>query len=487
MPGRVLILLRARIAAQREGAAFPVGAMMMQGAIAALLCGLVYDLLPPFGYAVFALSISAALVAVPLLGELSDLLRADEAEEWIRTLPATDTELRIARLLHLLLALGTLSLAALLPAGLLTPAGPGGKLTLIAGGLGQVLFLAAALLLIQSILRGRAQALLVVVQTALFLAVVVGSTVVLRHVPTLCDIASPAAAGPLLAFFPPAWFAAPLAADAGGVWAWAAPVAALASALVLVMIPPPPRETVRRGQPLLSRMLSPLRTLAAGVWVHPDERGTFDLVFDALPQEREFVLRSYPLIAVPLAFLVVGARGEETGAQEGLLALLLFTPGAWLPILLMHVPASGSHEARWLLDTAPVSEVAVAGGALKAIAVRFVVPLYALLGLLAFAFGGADLAARLVPPAFLTAIVVLRFAWGMCVEDKPLSIDPSSLKVELNLGAVLGTFAFVLTVVAIAAHALLTSVALGLAATVVLIVVERLLDRSWRAKGVWTG
>ncbi len=36
------------------------------------------------------------------------------------------------------------------------------------------------------------------------------------------------------------------------------------------------------------------------------ERGTFDLVWDALPLEREFVLRTYPMFGIPLAFLVAG-------------------------------------------------------------------------------------------------------------------------------------------------------------------------------------
>lgn len=485
MSARVLALLRARIRAQREGSSFPVAALMMQGVIAALLCGLVADQLPPFAYGVFALSVCGALVAIPLLGELSELLTADEADEWVRALPATGFELRLARLLHLLVALATLSLGAAVPAALVAEIELGARALLVGLALGQSLFLAALLLLTQALLRGRAQALLVIAQTGLFLIVLVGTVVGLRYVPLLAELAAPS--GQLVAL-PPAWFAAPLAGPgASPAWSFAAPGVIALSALILALLPAPPREAARRGQPLLSRLLTPLRVAATRFWVRDDERAGFDLVYDALPKEREFVLRSYPLIAVPLAFLLLGAQGEADEVQSGLLALLLFTPGAYLPILLMHVPASHSHEARWILDTAPVSEAALAGGALKAVAVRFVVPLYAVLGLLAATYGGAALALRLVPLALLTALLVLRSAWGLCVTAPPLSTAPDSIRVEMNLGGILGTYAFVLMAVSIVAHLFVTTALAAILGFGLLLVVEAATARSWRAKGIWTG
>jgi hypothetical protein len=484
MSARVLALLRARIRAQREGSSFPVGALMMQGVVTVLLCGLVADQLPPFAYGVFALSVCAALVAIPLLGELSSLLTADEADEWVRALPATGTELRLARLLHLLIALATLTLGSVVPAAVVAEVAPVQRVLLVALGLGQSLFLAAVLLLVQATFRGRAQSLLVIAQTALFLVVLVGAVVGLRYVPLLADLAAPNAQ---LVALPPAWFAAPLAGQATFGWSFAGPLVIAASALVLVVLPAPPREAARRGQPLLSRLLTPFRAAAARLWVRADERAAFDLVYDALPKEREVVLRSYPLIAVPLAFLLLGAQGEADDVRNGLLALLLFTPGAYLPILLMHVPASHSHDARWILDTAPVSEVALAGGALKAVAVRFVVPLYVVLGLLAASYGGVGLALRLVPLALVTALLVLRSAWGLCVTAPPLSIAPDAIKVELNLGGVLGTYAFTLMVVSIVAHLFVTTVVAALVGLALLIGLEAVTARSWRSKGVWTG
>lgn len=481
---RVSALLRARLAAQREGASLPIAALLMQAFVAGVLCGLVRGDLPPFAYGVFALAISGALVAVPLLGELSGLLTADEADEWVRTLPASPFDLKLARMLHLLIALGTLTLGSALPAALLGPLSDGGRVLLLAGAFGQALLVAAVLLGVQSLFRGRAQAALVVAQTALFLFVVLGSILGLRYVAGMVGWHAPEHAPAGLAAFPPAWFAAPLstpAAEGAGslclAWTWVGPFAAAASALALVLLPPPPRETARGGQPLLSLALSPVRALATRFWVAPEERGAFDLVYDALPKERDFVLRTYPLVAVPLAFLVV---------DREMLPVLVFTPGVWLPILLMHVPTTRSAGARWILDSAPVAPWSVSHGALKAVVVRFVLPLYALVGAVAAFAGGAGFALALVPLGFLTSVLVVRGTWNLVVADPPLSVEPEEVEVQQNLLSVLGTLAFALSVASIGALALVDRPVAALTVLVALVLLELAADRTWRRGRVST-
>ena len=93
---RVGILLRARLSAGPRGG-LPIAALLAQALIAATFCGMVRDRLPPFAYGVFALSIMAALVAIPLIGELGWLLRRNEAEEFVSALPVRARELRLAR------------------------------------------------------------------------------------------------------------------------------------------------------------------------------------------------------------------------------------------------------------------------------------------------------------------------------------------------------------------------------------------------------
>jgi hypothetical protein len=464
---RVLALLRARLCAQPHGSGLPVAALMLQGLISGVLCGLVSDGLPPFAYGIFALSLCGALAALPLLGEFAGLLAAGEADEWVRTLPASDLEQRLARLAQLLIGLATLTLGAALPAAVFAELDLGGRLALVLGALGQTLVIAAALLFVQSVWR--AEAPLVIAQMALFLVVIVGSTLGLQHVAGMASWHSPADAPGWLAAFPPAWFARPLAA--GASWA-AGPLAAVGALVLLVLLPAPPPQALRRGRPLLSRLLYPLRRLALRFWVAREERASFELVFDALPVERAFVLRTYPLVAVPLAFLV---------ADRAMLPLFVFTPAAWLPILSMHVPASASHAARWLLDTAPVAPRALAGGAQKAVVVRFVVPLYAWIALAVAAVGGPGLALALVPAGFLVASLVVRVTWAACVEGPPLSIAPDELRVDQDLMLkLLGMLALVLTLVAVGAMFALDEPLVIAAACAVLLGLELAFDRAGR-------
>jgi len=223
---RIRILLRARLQARREGTGLPVAALLMQAFVALVLCGIVRDFLPPFAYALFALCVHGALIGVPLLGELGDLLVLDEAEDWVRAMPVTAFDVKCARLLHFLITLAVLSLGSLVPAAVIAPLDWIGKLGLVAGGLGQALVLAALLLCVMVTLGGRVQALLVFVQTVLFIGLIVGAVLGMGHVRDLGDLFDPT---PALAALPPAWFAAPFARGplATG-WSTAAPSRAMA-------------------------------------------------------------------------------------------------------------------------------------------------------------------------------------------------------------------------------------------------------------------
>jgi hypothetical protein len=219
----------------------------------------------------------------------------------------------------------------------------------------------------------------------------------------------------------------------------------------------------------------------ARAWVRRDERAAYEWIFDALPKEREFVLRAYPLLAVPIAFLWLGARGESPRAQEGWLALLLFLPGAYLPLLAAQVPGSASYRARWLLDTAPVERGAVDNGAIKAIAVRFLVPLAAVLAALGSVLGSAETVARLLLPALLAWIVVLRVTWRTCAAEQPLSVPPDELYVNQDWLGLLAVIAGVLTAAGIAATRLIDSWWKALLLAAMMVALEVRLDRKQRA------
>ncbi|MCP3920895.1 MAG: hypothetical protein GY711_35655 [bacterium] len=425
---RTLAIARAHLAGEwfgDKGARAPVAPLVFQGFVAAVMCGIARDGLTPFAYGVVALSIPLALTTLSLLGELGPLLRADPAAEWIGAQPVRPVELRAARVLVIVALLGVLALGSLIPAAVLAPAGTGalGTTWLVVGGLLQTLLVAAVLLWIQALFGERAETALVLVQTAAFVLVLVGFVAGLKLLPALAELTQPT---PGLLFYPPSWFAAPLGDGLAGVPGILLATAVLATVATFLIAPFPPAPRARRTTTALARLLTPLRVLAAHTWVRREERGPFELIFDALPTERDFVIRTYPLVAVPLAFLLLGA--DPTTVQgEGLFALLLFAPATYLPILLAHVPATATPGARWIVDTAPITPAVEDAGARKAIAVRLLVPLYIGLTLIVWIGADLDLALRLAPPAAVAGLVIMRFAWRSFVRARPLSTSASEL------------------------------------------------------------
>jgi hypothetical protein len=481
MTHRAAVLLKARLLGGRAEE-LPVAPLLIHGLVASALGWIAREKLGLFPYGVYMLTAAGALVALPLLGEFGYLLRADPAEEWVSALPATRRELRAARALHALAVLGWLALGSLLPAAVFAPEGAtlAARALLFAGGLGLVAFLAAALLAAQALLGERAEPLLVLLQTALFAGAIAGFVLG----PTLFPMLRPLAGlgdAPWTWLWPPAWFAAPLGGLARA--SAAAPLLALAAAaaVFLGMSPPPARRAARRT-PLLARALKPLRALATRFWVRRDERAVFDLVYDALPLEREVVLRTYPLVGVPLAFLVAGAAGATQGTASDLLAMLLFTACIYMPVLLMHVPASESHAARWLLETHAVPEGALAAGVIKAVALRFLVPLYVLLAALAWVQVGPLFVVRLAVPGCLLSLLVLRALYSTTVRGLPLSVPPDRIESKFDWGGSLAGYGVVLAGAGVLVNRMMPTLAHGLLLIALLLALEVLSERRLRAR-----
>jgi len=459
---RIRILFRARLDAGPKGG-LPAATLLGQAFLTSVLCGLVGDALPPFAFGVFALSWTAALLALPLLGELGSLLRADEAGEWAAALPVAPHELRISRALYLLTCLYALALASLVPAAFFAPESTDllSRCLLPLCGLGLATLIAALLLAVQSFLGGRAEGLLIGVQTILVVGVIVGLVAGLGRVPELARLPTlgDETAGFLWAY-PPAWFAAPMASAEGEPSRLWLPLGAWILSLAGLLLLPEPRTVPRaRREPWLAFLLRPARTVATRLWCRKDERGPFDLVYDALPRERDVVLRTYPMVGIPIAFLLVALGGEsDSASRRDFLCVLLFTAPIYLPVLLTHVPASASHAARWILEGAPVPEGAVVAGTLKAVAVRFVLPLYLALGLIAWIQAGPTFALSFTPIGFLVSILVLRSLHRVCVDEPPLSIPTDRVKTDLDWISLLAGQALALTLAAVLASRFLTGI-----------------------------
>jgi len=459
---RIFAILRARLAAQFGGGP-PWAAFLSQGSLAAVLCLLARDVAGPWGYALYTLSLSAGLLLLSLLGEFGGVLRRDPAGDWTEALPSSEVERRIAHFALIAVLLCGLSFAVGLPAVLFAPSsfGIGARVALLGAMLGQSIGLAAVLLAIAALLGERAEGLLVLLQTGIVAVAATAALASLRLLGWLKDIEAGEILAPdSLGWWPSARIAASISSapeGAPGGSPWLPLAIAAGGALLIVVIPPAHEGRGRKSKTPLARLVAPLRALAARFWVRPEERACFHLVQDALPLERDFVLRTYPMVGMPLAFFFIGAKGDAGPERELLLSVLLFTPAIYLPVLLAHVPATASPQARWILECAPVTREAIRGGTIKALAVRFLAPLYLALGALAAVLTGPEFALRLAPAGFLITLTVMRILYPNVVTDRPLSVPADEIEVRHDWMSGLAALAFLLVILATLAQLVLAS------------------------------
>lgn len=416
-------LLEAHLAADKAGQ--PWLASTSRGVLVAVILGLVRDSLDPFQFATFAVTLLMALVALALVGDWAHLLRSGEEEDWLASLPASDTDRRVARALHVMALVLFLSLPSALLAAIMIPdVGFIARGSFLVGLLGSAIFTAACLSLAIPFSQGRLESVWITFQAFGLGFFVWGLVEALGRLSLVNQLPELGEAGWTWGL-PPAWFASPASEGTPALWRLAFPLAPTLLASFVLMSAPVRRASDVLRRSWLDALLTPARALAARTWVGRKERATFDLVYDAFPREREVVLRSYPLIALPMVFLVLALSGEDdAAARDDFLSVVLFGAALYLPILVSQVPVSRSWRARWILDTAPTSFADQQLGACKAIIVRFVLPLYLLFAILTVALVGPLAVLRLTVPAFCVATLAVIRLWPVCVMASPLSESP---------------------------------------------------------------
>lgn len=452
--------------------------MVFLASLSATLACLVREDLPPYPFVLTGLSVGGLLLAFPLFSDLGALLRHDEAGEWVAALPAHARERTLARVLHVLILLGALVAAWSVPWALCAPPSLplAARMALPALGFSLAVFLAAVWAWIQQSLIARLERALLWVETALVVLVVVVLIQILGHLPEMAGLTPDR---PALLAFPPAWFARPLTS---GGWTWCLPILVVTTSFGSLLALPEGAERTPRRLVRGRGWTTPLSRLATKYWVRADERGPFELVITALPREREFALRTFPMLGIPLAFLWISARGSSPRGdswRSDLLALLLLTVGVYLPLFLTHVPLTESSRAAWVLRTAPIPRSAITNGAIKALFVRWILPLYLVLMGLGLILAEAPLLGRLWLPSLLLTLLLLRMLYGRCVKDLPLSTAPEDLRSDLDWAGAVSTLAVLLPLLAVVGNRWLGwggGLAIGLA----LAVLEGVLDRRHR-------
>lgn len=475
-------LRRVRALARVHARAWSSGGHALSGgaaqALFALALGaLVSDRLGPLPFFLFTGSVAWGLMTAALAGDVGYRLRHDQGLDWSAALPSTDFERRAGRALALFGWVAFQTAVTIGPGALLVEGlAPVERLGWLALGLLSNLTFSAALFALQTLLLARLPGLWIALQSALIAGLLAGAVLFLPRTVQLAGLErwSDLATTAWIAW-PVSWFAAPLASDAGFLlWLLPAACASIATAVWLSL--PAGEEKARHGRSLLDTLVAPLAAWTRRTWVAPAERAGFDLVLRALPAEREVALRALPLLGVPLAFLWFGdTAGGGVGRaaeqqREGLLALILFTPAVYLPVLMAYITASASDRARWMLDLAPLPPEALHGGAFKAVVVRYVVPLYALLVPLAFTQTDGAFVLRIAPLAFAVTVLACRALYASSVDDWPLSRPPADVEAPMQLGGTLLGLGVGLAVLAVVVVTQVpTAGALGLTALLVLL------------------
>lgn len=483
---RLRALLLAQSRGERRGSWIEVGTAHLL--VALLLCGLARGQVAESAYAWLSLALSALLLLGPLLGDLAAPLRRLALEEWLRSLPARPLELRLARCLAYSRGVVILATFSLLPAAVLAP-GPGWSagLGLLLLGYAQALLLGTAVAAVQSLLAGRLEALLVLLQSALLMGVFATLLALPRLLAWLGPLGSPGEL-PLWAQWLPPSLAVAWTYPAGAQAPVAANVAlllllALAGSLLAAWLPAPPAPSSGSGSRPLDWLLKPLAQALRRWWVRPPERASYDLVRRALPREREVTLRALPLLALPLVFAAVAVTREPGDERDGLLSLLLFAPGFYLPILQLHVAASQSAQARHLLELAPTERCALERGAQKALVATYLLPISLALFLLAGALSDWAMALRLAPLGCLAGLLCLRVLYPRTVVDLPLSRPIEQIGCTESLAGPLITAGISLAGLALLARFGLTELWQHAALLMALIALERWSDRPAVATG----
>lgn len=252
---------------------------------------------------------------------------------------------------------------------------------------------------------------------------------------------------PWIYVYPPTWFAAPIDLLAGTVdrprilltlLALAAPLASMALVSVLAprfrIAPEAGRRSEDGSGSTSSGRVTLVRRLSRLVTRGAEERAGFELTWQLAAQNRRFKLRIYPNLAFILIFgfifmfFVTTASPAETWSNlpNTQKHLLLFYLGLVMtPALLTEVRFTDRPEGAWVYKSLPLQRPGeLLLGGVKALCVRFALPLLSLVTVFVLAIWGVRVLLDVLLASSLSWCVLLIFA---LIQEKafPFSSSPT--------------------------------------------------------------
>lgn len=155
-----------------------------------------------------------------------------------------------------------------------------------------------------------------------------------------------------------------------------------------------PNEVVKKG---LTETLSSIFTGTSM------ERGAFEFVWKITSRDRKFKLRIYPSLAYLLIypiFMIGTGRSDGNFQQQiehlrestGMAVVVIYLCGTVLLTIRSQISQSEDFKAAWLYELAPISKPGeILSGSLRAIMVKFLLPITILLSLVLSIIWGVDL------------------------------------------------------------------------------------------------
>lgn len=133
------------------------------------------------------------------------------------------------------------------------------------------------------------------------------------------------------------------------------------------------------------------------------ERGTFEFVWKITSRDRKFKLRIYPSLAYLLiypVFMISTGRGDGSFVQQiehlrestGMGIVVIYLCGTVLLTIRSQISQSEDFKAAWLYELAPIGKPGeILSGSLRAIMVKFLLPITLLLSLVLSVIWGVNL------------------------------------------------------------------------------------------------
>jgi len=177
--------------------------------------------------------------------------------------------------------------------------------------------------------------------------------------------------------------------------------------------------------------------LSAWFTRHPIEKMGFELTWKITGRDQKFKLRTYPSLGVMIPTLFVFLRGDTLGAERWQYILVLYIFSLAINAFYTNSQFSDDYRAAWFYQSSPVTQPGyVLSGALKAIFLKYITPIYFLVGVFVLVIWGFGALGDIIL-AFLNNVLFILIFVLVAPKRFPFSHSSSQMQQVSNFGITL--------------------------------------------------